>query len=263
MNNNLNNTNPLSSWIRPCLAIVFGLVLAMMLIIAFSAAVAAGNWQVAVGLLVMAAVPPFWYFNIRSGDKAMEKMLGMFQLGSSSTSQGSQGAAAAAAPPEAASPPSLPPAAPPPVTVVEAPPEPLDIKAFHNQVLADVGPRLGEVNPYTVFSEARDKGSVTDCLNINQAEDYWDYLVPLAYAAEAYVKEHTEGQTAAAGGCKGVAAPEYVAMQLELAKTLRNQDNVYALVRSGIDWKTALGPNATLYKVGVLAAELLQRAWKV
>jgi hypothetical protein len=178
------------------------------------------------------------------------------------TSQ-NQGAAPPAAPPEAASPPSLPPAAPPPAPVVEAPPEPLDVEAFHNQVLADVGPRLGEINPATVFSEARDKGGITTCQNIKQAQDYWDYLVPLAYAAEAYVKEKTEGQTAAAGGCKGVAAPEYVAMQLELAKTIRRRDDVYALARSGFDWKTALGINATLRGVGVLAVELLQRAWEV
>jgi len=193
----------------------------------------------------------FWF-----GERFFGKFTSML------TSQ-NQGAASPAAPPEVVSPPSPPPEPPPPAPVVEAPPEPLDVQAFHSQVLADVGPRLGEVNPYTVFREASDKGSVTNCLNIKQAEDYWDYLVPLAYAAEAYVKEQTEGQTAAAGGCKGVAAPEYVAMQLELAKTIRNHDYVYALARSGIDWKTALGPNATLFKVGALAAELLQRALEV
>ena len=193
----------------------------------------------------------FWF-----GERFFGKFTSML------TSQ-NQGAAPPAAPPEVVSPPSPPPEPPPPAPVVEAPAEPLDIQAFHSQVLVDVGPRLGEVNPYTVFKEAVDKGSVTDCLNIKQAEDYWDYLVPLAYAAEAYVKEQTETKAAAAGGCKGVAAPEYVAMQLELAKTIRNRDNVYALARANIDWKTALGPNATLYLVGVLAADLLQRAWEV
>lgn len=193
----------------------------------------------------------FWF-----GERFFGKFTSML------TSQ-NQGAAPPAAPPEVVSPPSPPPEPPLPAPVVEAPLEPLDVQAFHNQVLADVGPRYTETNPATVFYEARDKGSVTTCQNIQQAEDYWDYLVPLAYAAEAYVKEQTEGQTAAAGGCKGVAAPEYVAMQLELAKTIRNRDYVYALARSGIDWKTALDVNATLYKVGVLAAELLQRAWKM
>jgi hypothetical protein len=193
----------------------------------------------------------FWF-----GERFFGKFTSML------TSQ-NQGAAPPAAPPEVVSPPSLPPAAPPPAPVVEAPPEPLDIQAFHNQVLADVGPKYTETNPATIFQEAKGKGAVTPCAHISQAQDYWDYLVPLAYAAEAYVKEQTEGQTAAAGGCKGVAAPEYVAMQLELAKTLRFRDHVYALARTNIDWKTALGTNATLYHVGVWAEHLIKTAWEV
>jgi hypothetical protein len=192
----------------------------------------------------------FWF-----GERYFGKFISMI------TSQ-NQGAVAAAAPPEVASPTSLPPAVPPAVPVIEAPPEPLDVKAFHERVLAEVGPKYTDTNPTTIFYEARDKGSVTDCANINQAQDYWDYLVSLAYAAEAYVKEQTEQKTAAAGGCKGVADPAYVQMVQDLNTTIRNRDYVYALARANIDWKAALGTNATLYQVGVQAEHLIKAGWE-
>lgn len=241
MNNNF--TEKMRSIVRPVLTLMFSF--------AFVAGCVMGAIDSKYLVYATLGMLAFWF-----GERYFSKFASML------TSQ-NQGAAPPAAPPEMVSPPSPPPAAPPPAPVVEAPPEPLDIQAFHNQVLADVGPKYTETNPATIFQEAKDKGSVTPCAHISQAQDYWDYLVPLAYAAEAYVKEQTEGQTAAAGGCKGVAAPEYVAMQLELAKTLRFRDHVYALARSGIDWKTSLGRNATLYLVGVWAADLLQRAWEV
>jgi len=173
-----------------------------------------------------------------------------------------QGAAPSAAPPEEVSPPSPPPESPPPAPVVEAPPEPLDIQAFHSQVMADVGPKYSETNPATIFFEARDKGAVTSCANISQAQDYWDYLVSLATAAETYVKEQEEKRLAASGACKGVTSPAYVRMQQDLQTTIRNRDYVYALARANIDWKTALSPNDTLYHVGVWAESLLKASWE-
>jgi hypothetical protein len=141
---------------------------------------------------------------------------------------------------------------------IPKPPEPLDIKLFHERVLNDTAAKYSEQNPATVFFEARDKGSVTTCHNIKQAQDYWDYLVTLAYDAEQFVKEQTSGVKPGEGSACKVRSPEYVAMQLDLMKTLRNRDAVYALARTNIDWRQKLYPNDTLYHVGVLAEELLQ-----
>jgi hypothetical protein len=135
-------------------------------------------------------------------------------------------------------------------------PEPLDLKLFHERVLNDVAARYTEVNPATVFYTARDKGGLTTCHDIKQAQDYWDYLVTLAYDAEQYVREATKaGETV--GGCK-VRSPEHVQMQNELTKTIRQRDNVYALAQSDIDWRAKLGGNDTLLHVGALAEELLR-----
>jgi hypothetical protein len=123
-------------------------------------------------------------------------------------------------------------------------------------VLNDVAARYTEVNPATVFYTARDKGGLTTCHDIKQAQDYWDYLVTLAYDAEQYVREATKaGETV--GGCK-VRSPEHVQMQNELTKTIRQRDNVYALAQSNIDWRAKLGGNDTLLHVGALAEELLR-----
>jgi hypothetical protein len=133
--------------------------------------------------------------------------------------------------------------------------KPLDIKLFHERVLNDTAAKYSEQNPATVFSEAKDKGSVTTCHNIKQAVDYWDYLVTLAYDAEQFVKEQTGIDKP--GPCK-VRSPEYVQMQLELMKTIRCRDTVYTLAQTNIDWRKAIAPNDTLYHVGVLAEELLK-----
>lgn len=138
---------------------------------------------------------------------------------------------------------------------IPQPPEPLDIKLFHERVLNDTLAKYSEQNPATVFSMAKDKGSITTCHDIKQAQDYWDYLVTLAYDAEQYVRE--VAQVDKPGPCK-VRSPEHVAMQLEVMKTVRCRDFVYTLAQTGIDWRKKLGPNDTLYHVGVLAEELLK-----
>jgi hypothetical protein len=136
--------------------------------------------------------------------------------------------------------------------------QPLDIKLFHERVLNDTAAKYSELNPATVFFEARDKGSVTTCYGIKQAQDYWDYLVTLAYSADQYAKEQTSEVKPGEGPACKVQSPDYVYMQLELAKTLRNRDYVCALAQTNIDWRRKLYPNDTLYHVGVLAEELLQ-----
>ncbi|MGA7676901.1 MAG: hypothetical protein WCA51_00795 [Dehalococcoidia bacterium] len=133
--------------------------------------------------------------------------------------------------------------------------EPLDLKLFHERVLNDVAAKYTEQNAATVFYTARDKGGLTTCHDIKQAQDYWDYLVTLAYDAEQYVREAT--QVDKPGPCK-VRSPEHVQMQNELTKTIRQRDNVYALAQTNIDWRTKLGGNDTLLHVGALAEELLK-----
>jgi hypothetical protein len=135
-------------------------------------------------------------------------------------------------------------------------PEPLDLKLFHERVLNDVAAKYNEVNPATVFYTARDKGGLTTCHDIKQAQDYWDYLVTLAYDAEQYVREATNAGKKV-GGCT-VRSPEHVQMQNELTKTIRQRDNVYALAQTNIDWRAKLDGNDTLLHVGALAEELLK-----
>ena len=137
----------------------------------------------------------------------------------------------------------------------EPPAEPLDLKLFHERVLNDTAAKYSEQNPATVFYTARDKGGLTTCHDIKQAQDYWDYLVTLAYDAEQYVREAANVDKP--GPCK-VRSPEHVQMQNELAKTVRCRDNVYALAQTNIDWRAKLGTNDTLYHIGSLAEELLK-----
>ncbi len=133
----------------------------------------------------------------------------------------------------------------------EPAPESLDLKLFHERVLNDAAAKYTEQNAATVFYTARDKGGLTTCHDIKQAQDYWDYLVTLAYDAEQYVREAT-GVDKPKGTCK-VRSPEHVQMQNELTKTVRQRDNVYALAQTNIDWRARLGGNDTLLHVGALA----------
>ena len=137
----------------------------------------------------------------------------------------------------------------------EPPAEPLDLKLFHERVLNDVVVKYSEQNAATVFYTARDKGTVTTCHDVKQAQDYWDYMVTLAYDAEQYVREATNVDQP--GSCK-VRSPEHVYMQNELSKIIRCRDNVYALAHTSIDWRAKLGTNDTLWHIGVLAEEMLK-----
>ncbi len=106
----------------------------------------------------------------------------------------------------------------------------------------------------TVYYQARDRGMVTKCSSITQAQDYWDYLVSLAYEATDYLREATVPPK---GGCQP-RDPAYYAMQRDVKHTLQCKDNLNALAKSGTDWKKALPAGyATLYNLGELATELL------
>jgi len=132
-------------------------------------------------------------------------------------------------------------------------PTPFDPKAFHEDVLSTVKATYTEVNQCTIFYKARDKGSVTDCQNISQAVDYWNYLVDLAVDAKDWLKEETEKKK---GDCGR--SPEYYVFNRDFNTTIRAANSLSELATSKIDWKSRLAPfNRTLYGVGTLAEQLL------
>ncbi|MCX6010507.1 MAG: hypothetical protein NTW48_10900 [Chloroflexi bacterium] len=132
-------------------------------------------------------------------------------------------------------------------------PTPFDPKAFHEDVLATVKATYTEVNQCTLFYKARDKGSVTDCQNISQAVDYWNYLVDLAVDAKDWLKEETAKKKGECGR-----SPEYYVFNRDFNTTIRAANALTELATSKIDWKAKLAPfNRTLYGVGTLAEQLL------
>jgi hypothetical protein len=134
-------------------------------------------------------------------------------------------------------------------------PTPFDPKAFHEDVMANVKATYTEVNQCTIFYKARDKGSVTDCQNISQAVDYWNYLVDLAVDAKDWLKEETEKKKF--GQCGR--SPEYYVFNRDFNTTIRSANALAELATSKIDWKSRLAPfNRTLYGVGTLAEQLLE-----
>lgn len=133
---------------------------------------------------------------------------------------------------------------------------PLDLKLFHERVLSDTLARHTEQNAATVFYTAKDKGATTTCHDVQQAQDYWDYLVTLVYDAEAYIREVTNVDKP--GPCK-VRSPEHVLIQNEMSKIIRYRDNVYTLANLNVDWRSKLGANDTLWHIGVLASEMFPK----
>ena len=132
-------------------------------------------------------------------------------------------------------------------------PTPFDPKAFHEDVMATVKATYTEVNQCTLFYKARDKGSVTDCQNISQAVDYWNYLVDLAVDAKDWLKEETAKKKGECGR-----SPEYYVFNRDFNTTIRAANSLSELATSKIDWKAKLAPfNRTLYGVGTLAEQLL------
>jgi hypothetical protein len=132
-----------------------------------------------------------------------------------------------------------------------------DPKAFHEGVMATVKETYTEVNPCTIFYKARDKGSVTDCQQISQAVDYWNYLVDLAVDAKDWIKEQTEKKKGECGR-----SPEYYVFNRDFNTTIRAANSLSELAGSKIDWKAKLAPfNRTLYGVGTLAEQLLSNSF--
>jgi hypothetical protein len=157
------------------------------------------------------------------------------------------------------------------------PVSPLDVAAFHEAVLRDVGPKYKEVNPCTIFYEARDKGAVTGVEHISQAIDYWNYLVGLVEDAFSHIWGYSleeSIQHAGENGCptcpscsSGVdldskarhAGMAYYAVLLDIRRTLKNRDDLYQLAHSGIDWEAKLATqHRTLYHLGALAEEIMR-----
>jgi hypothetical protein len=131
-----------------------------------------------------------------------------------------------------------------------------DPKAFHEGVMATVKETYTEVNPCTIFYKARDKGSVTDCQQVSQAVDYWNYLVDLTVDAKDWIKEQTEKKKGECGR-----SPEYYVFNRDFNTTVRAANNLSELASSKIDWKSRLAPfNRTLYGVGTLAGQLLENS---
>jgi len=131
---------------------------------------------------------------------------------------------------------------------------PFDPKSFHESVMSTVKETYTEANPCTIFYKARDKGSVTDCQNISQAVDYWNYLVDLAVDARDWIKEQTEKKKGECGR-----SPEYYVFNRDFNTTIRAANNLSEMANSRIDWKAKLAPfNRTLYGVGTLAGQLLE-----
>lgn len=179
--------------------------------------------------------------------------------------------------------PTRPAMAPAPPEEIEPPPEPFPVSAFHHEVMLEVEPRYGEVNPATIAYEARDKGMVTKCDHISWAQDYWSYLVSLYRDAFSHIwgysYEEAREKVADPGcpccstcpeGCGGHTNLEskarhlgmgYYAILLEVKRFLRKQQDLDELAQAPIDWKAKLGPqHQTLYYLGALASEILKYA---
>ena len=119
--------------------------------------------------------------------------------------------------------------------------KPFDVKTFHESVMASVAQTYIEVNPATVYYQARDKGKLADCQHISQTQDYWAYLVGLAYEALAYIRAIVE-KDKPVGGCKP-RSPELYAAEQDLRTILKMADNLEALAEAGINWKAKLPSN--------------------
>ena len=130
--------------------------------------------------------------------------------------------------------------------------QPFDVKGFHETVLAEVEATYKEVNPATIYYKARDKGTVTACQSISQAQDYWSYLVDLAVDARDWLKGETEK---AAGACGR--SPEYYVFTRDFNSTIRAANALNELAISKVDWKSKLMSfQWKLYTLGVLAEQL-------
>ncbi len=134
---------------------------------------------------------------------------------------------------------------------------PFDVKAFHESVLGSVVQSYTVGNPATIFYQARDKGTITNCQHISQAQDYWDYLVQLVLKAQEYIEGIVE-KSKPVDGCKP-RSPELYAMQQQVRTTLAGANALNEVARLGIDWKAKLPRHfQTLYHLGALSAEMLE-----
>lgn len=164
---------------------------------------------------------------------------------------GAQATGAAAAAPTSALPAE--PAASQPTADSFTQPEPIDLKAFHETVLSSVIGIYTESNAATIFYTARDKGRITECQDISQAVDYWQYLVQLCQSARDWLKEESDKKYGQCGW-----SPDLVAFMRDFNTTITSYNNLIELKEKRIDWKSKL-PKwfRTLYMVGTLSAMML------
>ncbi len=156
-----NESNPISPYIRPLAAIFFGIVGLLLVAAGGFAALKSGNWQIFFGLTAVALVPILWFFNIRGGEKAISKMVDMFEIGTSVGTQitkndilpKANGGQATSTDEDAWS-------------VVEEPqfgtwdgksPIAFDALKFEGEIKRDTVGQYGEENPATLFYEALTK----------------------------------------------------------------------------------------------------------
>jgi hypothetical protein len=131
-----------------------------------------------------------------------------------------------------------------------------DVKSFHQAVLDTVKIKYTEVNPSTIFYRARDLGMSMVCQSLTQAVQYWQYLVSLAYDAEAWFKEMDEKKKGQCGR-----SVEYYEWQRDFSLVLQDQQNLYKLQATNIDWRSKfVRTPCTLYKVGGQAGDILAHA---
>lgn len=258
------DSNPLWTWIRPISVILFGVMAIILIGTAGFVALRDGNWTIVsivagIGLAFLGVA-----FGLRTLDKMLETGINLtpmnnINIGNKAELPKANGGQATVATPFFE-----------PLDVVSAVGEtpipepqyePFDVGAFHNDVLTTVGPNYTEENPATIFYEARDKGSVTNCQHISQAVDYWSYLVNLARDGKDWAEEESAKKTkcdTCGAGCKG-RTPEYYIFMQDFNSTIRAANALAELAITGVDLKAKLSPsNCTLYKVGILAEQMLE-----
>jgi hypothetical protein len=138
--------------------------------------------------------------------------------------------------------------------ITEPPPEvEFDVKAFHAEVMATAEQKYKELNPATIMYKARDNATLQVAQSMKQVIGFWNYYVGLATETLAWYEEIEKKAARSCGR-----SPEYWDFKQDFADLLQCQQNLYELSRTPIDWQKKLMPQfATLYKVGVLAGELL------
>jgi len=156
-------------------------------------------------------------------------------------------------------------------------PTPFDVVAFDKAVTQRAKDTYGKVSATHKFFSARELGTVTRATNIDQAVDYWNYLVGLADSAftetwgydvnEAKRRVSEPGCPKCKGGCGGFTnlktkagflGPEFYGSYLDLERMKTSLSELEGVKNKNLDWKAKLYPqHHTLYHLGEMAKYLL------